>query len=355
VHTFNKKYNVAPILFRQVMRCSLAMGAIWLAMASALRQPPNGRGSEPMALASAVGLELEAGVSSWPLSWRQHSHAVLRDLVAPSAAAQLARGGALEAQLDPQSLEAPSPPSEVPTRPLQSQPPQLVAGDDDDVLGAWSWVSEEHLRGWGDDERGGDLCAGRSIYDGPARGWEDCRAMCRAPCKFWSYGRGTMHHRCRLTTECGQLEVDDDEVAGAYSGTAQDAWVQGDSDPAALEKRRASSTLEPQEAAAPEAIENEVQPAPDSRQTCSPQGSASKFAVSPEIGVWHNIGIAHHYADCATAAASLGYKNLVWNIGSKSKGLCYGFGGEAPEISERSCEDTYCWLFGPACGESAGH
>jgi len=334
-----------------------------------------------MALASAVGLELEAGVSPWPLPWRHHSHAVLRDLVAPSAAAQLARGGALEAQLDPHSLQAPSPPPEVPTRPLQSQPPQLggeeaqsqplelggeeaqsqppelVAGDDDEVLGAGSWVlgAEEQLRGWGGDERGGDLCSGRSIYDGPARGWEDCRAMCRAPCKFWSYGRGTMHHRCRLTTECGQLEVDDDEVAGAYSGTAQDAWVQGDSDPAALDKGRASSTLEPQEAAAPEATENEVQPAPDSRQTCSPQGSASKFAVSPEIGVWHNIGIAHHYADCATAAASLGYKNLVWNIGSKSKGLCYGFGGEAPEISERSCGDTYCWLFGPACGESAGH
>lgn len=338
------------------MRCSLATGAVWLALTLADRRVDlRGavwRGGGVAALAPAAGLELgpEADLGPRPVSQRQHSHSVLRDLVAPSAAAQLARGDALEAQLDPQSLAAPSPPPEEPVRPAQSQPLPPSGGEAQSQppeLGA----GEEQLRGWGDDERGGDLCAGRAVYDGPARGWEDCRAMCRPPCRFWSYGRDAGHRRCRLTTECGQRERDvgRDDVRGAYSGVREDAGEGGGASAA-----RAASTPEPPEAAAPGADEREVQPAPDSRQTCSPQGSARKFAVSPEIGGWHNIGTAHHYADCASAAASLGYKNLVWNIGSESKGRCYGFAGDAPEISERSCGDSYCWLFGPACGEAAG-
>jgi hypothetical protein len=336
------------------MQWSLAIRAIWLAL---------GNGAAALAPGAMLELSPEAAVSPQPVSRRQHSHSVLKDLIAPSAAAQLTRGDVLEAQfshsvlkdpiapstaaqltrgdvletqLDPQSSAAPVPPPEVPTQPSQSQPLQLGAG-------------EEQLRGWGDDEAGDDFCAGKAIYDGPAEGWEDCRAMCRSPCKFWSYGQDSVQHRCKLTIECVDVSV------GAYSGRADDAMGEGD-DQAALGKGQASPTPEPQEAAPPEANEKEVLPAQDSlRQTCSPQGSARKFAVSPEAGGWQNIGVAHHYADCASAVASMGYKSLVWNIGSRSRGRCYGFASDVPEIFERSCEDANCWLFGPACGESAGH
>ncbi|CAK0857268.1 unnamed protein product [Prorocentrum cordatum] len=305
------------------MRCSPATGAIWLAL---------GRG------ASALALAPEAGASPQPVSQREHSLSVLRDLVAPSAAALLPGRHAFEAQLDQdlKSLAAPVPPPELPTQPTQTQPPQPGAG-------------EEHLVEWGDYGPADDFCAGRPIYDGPARSWDDCRDKCRTPCKFWSYEPGSVHHRCKLTIKCV------DVVAGAFSGVGQDAAEEVE-DQAALDRVRASSTPEPKEAVAPEANETEVQPAPEaSRHACSPQGSARKFTSSAESGGWYGIGIAHHYADCANAAASMGYRNIVWNIGPRFRGRCYAFVEDVPEIAERSCEDNDCWLFGAACGEATVH
>jgi len=248
------------------MRCSFVIGAIWLAL---------GSGAVALAPAADLALAPEAGVSPHPVSKRLSSHSVLKDLIAPSAAAYLTRADMLEAQLDRQPLTAPVPPPDVPTQ------------------------------------------------------------------------------------------------------LPQDAMAEGD-DQAALNKGQAPSTLEPREAAALEANETEVEPAPNPHESCPPQGSARKFSMSPGTGGWHSIGKAHHYADCASAAASMGYKNVAWSTGSSCKGRCYGFASDVPEIAEHSCGDgqaislaasstadlysrtlsehdrfSECWLFGPTCEESS--
>lgn len=408
------------------MRWSLATGAVQLALRSGA-----------VALAPLADLELapEAGVSPQPASWRQHSRSVLKELVAPSAAAWLdgtddtddtddtadaavaSRRGTPPSLHDagPRILEmaVPAPPPEVPTQPPQFPPPRLDYEDEVGAMGdteqqRWVMGDAEQLRGWGqagdgdeldeedvvgaytDGKRGGDFCNGRPIYDGPAISWEDCRNKCRPPCKFWSFGRESVQPRCKLAIECSQRERDSGRVnASAYMETEAFAGVD---DQDASEKMQASSTPEPREEAAPEVNETELAPelnetelqrAPNSRRTCSPAGSARRFAVSPDLGGWHDIGTAHHYADCASAAASMGYGSIAWHTGSISKGRCYGFASDVPEITERSCvempvklaspthaffstalsgdgRDSFdrfadCWLFGPtSCDEFSG-
>jgi hypothetical protein len=353
------------------MRWWLVTGAVQLALVGGAA-----------ALSPAAGLELapEAGVSPQPASWRQHSHSVLKDLVAPSAAAWL--DDTDDERPRPHRMAAPAPPPEVPTQPPQSRPLRL---DGSEEVGTAMVGDTEQLRGWGHagdadedadiagayngDYPGGDFCNGRPIYDGPATSWEDCRAKCRPPCKFWSFGRESVQPRCKLAIQCGQREQDSGRVnVSVYADVFADSQ-------AASDTVRASSTAEPREEAAPEVNETELQRAPNSRQTCSPQGSAKKFAISPEFGGRHDIGVAHHYADCASAASSMGYGSIAWNTGSKSSGRCYAFASDVPEIAERSCEDappvhlnalgvdiystalssewhlggrfSDCWLFGP--------
>merc|ERR1719291_430162 len=105
------------------------------------------------------------------------------------------------------------------------------------------------------------------------------------------------------------------------------------------------------QAAAPKEnqVEDPQEHAPYSQLTCSPRGSARKFARSPQSG-WHDLGRVDSYVNCANIAGSMGYRNLVWNNGSAAKGRCYGFSNDVPDLLQRGCEDTYCWLFGPACG-----
>ena len=135
--------------------------------------------------------------------------------------------------------------------------------------------------------------------------------------------------------ECGQRDNDDRHDA-VVQWMALDATDEGD-DQAAWEDRQASSNLQDLETCSPRG---------------SPRGSARESAASPQGG-WRNVGTAHSYVDCANATRSMGYRNLVWNVGSVAKGRCYGVAGDVPDVRQHACEATYCWLFGPTC-ESAG-
>jgi hypothetical protein len=253
-----------------------------------------------------------------------HSHQVLKELMGASAKEELTKMEEFESQFDPESARAPVPPPQVPPLPPQSQPPQ------DQLVGM----------------RGGGFCAGSPvIYDGPTTGWEDCRVRCdNHRCSFWSYWHDSFQHRCRLTTGCRRRERDDHHTVSAYRG-AQKSMGEDDD-------QAAGDDGQVQEAAAPEAGQSEVQSAPGSRQNClSPQGTARKFGASPQGG-WHNLGRAESYVGCSNSAGSMGYRNLVYNIGSVAKGRCYGLADDVPDIGQNGCEDAYCWLFGPAC-ESA--
>ncbi|CAK0829292.1 unnamed protein product, partial [Prorocentrum cordatum] len=175
------------------------------------------------------------------------------------------------------------------------------------------------------------------IYDGPTLGWADCRTRCaNHGCGFWSYWRDSPQHRCRLTTACARRERDPRHSVSAYRGSQDDGAAE--------------------EAAEPEAEPDpELQSPPGARQGClSPQGTARKFAASPQSG-WHNLGRVDSYINCSHTAGSKGYQNLVYNIGSVAKGRCYGFASDVPEVHQHGCEDAYCWLFGPACEPASRH
>ncbi|CAK0853394.1 unnamed protein product [Prorocentrum cordatum] len=120
-----------------------------------------------------------------------------------------------------------------------------------------------------------------------------------------------------------------------------------------LEQEQARTALEQEKLEreqARQALEQEHQEAHAlaSRQACAPRGAARRFARPPRSG-WHDLGKVGSYVDCANAAGSTGYRNLVWNNGSAAAGRCYGFAHDVPELLQRGCEATYCWLFGPAC------
>jgi len=144
--------------------------------------------------------------------------------------------------------------------------------------------------------------------------------------------------------DCDRRERDGRNVS-AYRRALDAAGEEEASSQAAWDKGATPLDPEPQQASAPRA-------AVEANQTaCSPQGSARKFAVSPQSG-WHNLGKARSFASCANITLSMGYKNLVWNVGSIAKGRCYGFSSDMPDVLESNCEETYCWLFGtasPAC------
>lgn len=300
------------------MRRPLGVAATWLAL-----------GARADALAPAAALTPAAGAERPGRRENvtsAHSHSALRQLVAGTAKEELTRIEEFESQWDPGSAGGAAPP-EVPTLPPQSQPPQ------DERVGAL----------------GGGFCAGSPvIYDGPTVGWEDCRTKCASHrCRFWSYWHDSLQHRCKLTTGCRRRERDNHHNVSAYRAAQKSTdesdgedWAAGDEGQAEL-----------QEAAAPEASRTEAQNAPGSRQNClSPQGTARTFAASPQSG-WNNLGRVESYVSCSNAAGSMGYRNLVYNIGSVAKGRCYGFAGGVPDVQKNGCEDTYCWLFGPACDD----
>lgn len=273
---------------------------------------------EPAAVAPPDSGEAQASAQA------QHSHSVLKELIAAAPARQLVAQDALEADIVAMERAAPvPPPAEEPAEAAEH---------------LWDrQASPQPMSGWGQSSPGGDFCAGKPIYDGPTAGWDDCRKRCTGPCKFWSYWHDSTLHRCKLTAECGQREHDARHDVDVH-GRVQDSTAEGVDHEA-------------------EWGEGQASPKPGSQgvvgQSCSPRGSARKFDGSPQSGGWHNLGKTHSYLDCASTAASMEYQNVVWNVGSTATGRCYGFSSDVPGVLQSSCEDTYCWLFGAAC-TSAG-
>ncbi|CAK0790471.1 unnamed protein product [Prorocentrum cordatum] len=333
------------------MQRSLAAAAAWSALvagAAALARhelaPRAGHELAPAAdveLATAAGIdlgpaaearaaELELGEEPpWGRVTPQHSHSVLKGLVAEDGVDELKRAELLDGQLDPAALviedAAPQPRAEL----RLPAPPGQVG-----------------------------VCAGTAVYDGPSMGWEDCRTRClgHEHCRFWSFWPDSAQQRCKLTLDCSRRERDGHRSVSAYrraldaageeESRQQAAWDNGETP---LDPEPQEAAPQPQEAATPRAA-----PVAD-QMTCSPQGSARKFAVSPQSG-WHNLGKARSYASCANTSLSMGYGNVVWNAGSSAKGRCYGFSSDMPDVLERNCEETYCWLFGtasPACKDQS--
>jgi hypothetical protein len=313
------------------MQRSLAAVAIWLALAAGAaalaRHTPSAdtelapSSDVDLGPAADVGLGQEEDIDPgeeppWGRVTPEHSHSVLKELVSKDAAQDLKKGEMLDDQLNPEAPAAPEPVSEAPQPEPRQQAPPGQEG----------------------------LCAGIPIYDGPTTGWEDCRTRCVGHCKFWSFWHDSVQHRCKLTMDCDRRERDGRNVS-AYRRALDAAGEEEASSQAAWDKGATPLDPEPQQASAPRA-------AVEANQTaCSPQGSARKFAVSPQSG-WHNLGKARSFASCANISLSTGYKNLVWNVGSVAKGRCYGFSSDMPDVLEANCEEAYCWLFGtasPAC------
>jgi len=279
--------------------------------------------------AEARAAELELGEEPpWGRVTPQHSHSVLKGLVAATGVEEIKKAEMLDNQLDPAAqadIEAPA--QQPQTEPRQQAPPGQMG-----------------------------VCAGLAIYDGPTKGWEDCSKRCLGECRFWSFWPDSAQQRCKLTLDCSRRERDGHRSVSAYrraldaageeESRQQAAWDNGETP---LDPEPQEAAPEPQEAATPRAA-----PVAD-QMTCSPQGSARKFAVSPQSG-WHNLGKARSYASCANTSLSMGYGNVVWNVGSSAKGRCYGFSSDMPDVLERNCEETYCWLFGtasPACKDQS--
>mmetsp|Transcript_19906 Transcript_19906/g.53197 ORF Transcript_19906/g.53197 Transcript_19906/m.53197 type:complete len:532 (+) Transcript_19906:87-1682(+) len=258
--------------------------------------------------------DLEQGEElPWARVTPQHSHSVLKRLVSAGAAEGLRQSEALEAQLAPGAPEDPAQVLAQPPEPQRRAPAGLVG-----------------------------VCTGAPIYDGPTMGWEDCRTRCIGHCRFWSFWHDSVQHRCKLTVDCDRRGRDGRHSVSAHQRVLDAAGEQAD-----WSGETPPLDSEPQEEAVQEIVQQVA--APEADQTaCSPRGSARKFVASPQSG-WHNLGRARSYASCANASQSSGYKNLVWNAGSSARGRCYGFASDVPEALERSCEDTYCWLFGLAC------
>jgi len=282
----------------------------------------------PAADSSSAELELGEEPPSWERVTSQHSHSVLKGLVAATGVEEIKKAEMLDNQLDPAAqadIEAPA--QQPQTEPRQQAPPGQMG-----------------------------VCAGLAIYDGPTKGWEDCSKRCLGECRFWSFWPDSAQQRCKLTLDCSRRERDGHRSVSAYrraldaageeESRQQAAWDNGETP---LDPEPQEAAPEPQEAATPRAA-----PVAD-QMTCSPQGSARKFAVSPQSG-WHNLGKARSYASCANTSLSMGYGNVVWNVGSSAKGRCYGFSSDMPDVLERNCEETYCWLFGtasPACKDQS--
>jgi len=271
----------------------------------------------PAADSSAAELELGEEPPAWERVTSQHSHAVLKELVAAEGKADIKKAEMLDNQLDPESgaASAAAAPAQQPqVEPRQQAPPGQTG-----------------------------LCAGPAIYDGPTMGWEDCRTRCIGHCRFWSFWHDSVQHRCKLTTDCFRRERDGHRSVSAYRIPLDAAGEEESKEQAAWD--RGETPVDPElpedEAAAPRA-------APEAEEaTCSPRGSARRFAISPESG-WHNLGKARSYVSCANTSLHMGFRNLVWNVGSTAQGRCYGFSSDVPDVLERSCEEAYCWLFGAA-------
>jgi len=262
------------------------------------------------------GEELDQG-EELPWETPHHSHSVLKRVISADAAASLEKADMLEAQVAPGAAEPVF--EEEPTQ-SPEPPKRMPAG----LVG---------------------FCASAPIYDGPTMGWEDCRTQCTGHCRFWSYWPDSVQHRCKLTVDCHRRERGGRHSVSTYRRALNAAGEEEEDDQADWGDETPPLDPEPQMVGAPE----QEMGAPEvSATTCSPLGSARKFAVSPQSG-WHNLGKARSYVSCANTSLSAGYRNLVWNVGSRGKGRCYGFVSDMPEVLERSCEDKYCWLFGPAC------
>ncbi|CAK0886717.1 unnamed protein product [Prorocentrum cordatum] len=279
----------------------------------------------------------------WARVTPQHSHSVLKRLVSAGAAEGLRQSEALEAQLAPGAPEDPAQVLAQPPEPQRRAPAGLVG-----------------------------VCTGAPIYDGPTMGWEDCRARCVGHCRFWSYWGDSVQHRCKLTVDCDRRGRDGRHSVSAHQRVLDAAGEQAD-----WSGETPPLDSEPQEEAVQEIVQQVA--APEADQTaCSPRGSARKFVASPQSG-WHNLGRARSYASSKgcpveTAAAggpraTIAAKLKTWTVGPVAsslfdyanwhitkhvlvkarRGRCYGFASDVPEALERSCEDTYCWLFGLAC------
>jgi len=279
--------------------------------------------------ADTSATEMEPGEElPWGQITPEHSHSVLKKLVAAQGVKELKKLEELEGQLDPEAQAADSAPViEVPVEQPRVQAPPGQLG----------------------------VCAGASIYDGPTLGWEDCRKRCIGNCRFWSFWHDSVQHRCKLTMDCARRERDGHMNVSAYRVELDAASEEEHMEQAAGDTGMTPLDPEPQQEGAQEAAQEAAPPvAPEANQTtCSQQGSARKFAVSPESG-WHNLGKARTYRGCANTSLSAGYRNLVWNVGSLGFGRCYGFSSDMPDVLERDCEATYCWIFGPAspaCGD----
>jgi len=274
----------------------------------------------PAADSSSAELELGEEPPSWERVTSQHSHSVLKELVAAEGKADIKKAEMLDSELDPASEAASAgaaaavPAQQPQAEPRQQAPPGQTG-----------------------------LCAGPAIYDGPTMGWEDCRTRCIGHCRFWSFWHDSVQHRCKLTTDCFRRERDGHLHVSAYRISLDAASEEESKEQAAWD--RGETPVDPElpedEAAAPRA-------APEAEEaTCSPRGSARRFAISPESG-WHNLGKARSYVSCANTSLHMGFRNLVWNVGSTAQGRCYGFSSDVPDVLERSCEEAYCWLFGAA-------
>jgi len=259
--------------------------------------------------------DLEQGEElPWARVTPQHSHSVLKRLVSAGAAEGLRQSEALEAQLAPGAPEDPAQVLAQPPEPQRRAPAGLVG-----------------------------VCTGAPIYDGPTMGWEDCRTRCIGHCRFWSFWHDSVQHRCKLTTDCFRRERDGHLHVSAYRISLDAASEEESKEQAAWD--RGETPVDPElpedEAAAPRA-------APEAEEaTCSPRGSARRFAISPESG-WHNLGKARSYVSCANTSLHMGFRSLVWNVGSTARGRCYGFSGDVPSVLGSSCGEAYCWLFGAA-------
>jgi len=311
------------------MRRSLATGSVLLALGArtaALTRhelaPTAGYGLAPSADFELAPIEPGEELPSRQGVTPEHSHSVLKKLVSADAWKEIEQREMLDDQLDPRAQDETGKLLDVPTQQPQTEdrlqaPPGQVG-----------------------------LCAGTPIFYGPTLGWEDCRKRCIGHCRFWSFWHGSVQHRCKLTMDCNRRERDGHGNVSASRRALDTANEEDVKEQAAWDNGMTPLDPEPEQAAPQQA--GPPPRAPEAKQTaCSTQGSARKFATNPHSG-WHNLGKLRSYDSCAKTSWSMGYGNLVWNVGSIGKGRCYGFSSDMPDVLEHNCEDTYCWLFGPA-------